>query len=50
MTGRFLEKSLSALDVDRVLSLWGIFDIKGNLVAFVELAKSNANEGIAVEE
>lgn len=41
---------LSALDVDCVHALWGLFSLEGNAVAFLDFVKSDANQVLAVEE
>src|SRR3989344_4610449 len=43
-------KGLSLLYVHCILSLWGIFDIKGNAVTFLKFVESDSNERIAVKE
>lgn len=43
-------KELSALDVNSVRSLFGVFDFERNHVAFVQFSELHSDQGFAVEE
>lgn len=45
-----LDQLLSEVNVDRVRSFRGLFDLKRDIIALLKIIELDANQGIAVEE